>query len=84
MLSAEFIIKSVTLLNHRHAFFCYRDPKQIIKIGRFDLKTKVLTYNTGELKYNGRFDVELISTRNDKTLIFCMAYCDKPYFAQAN
>ena len=34
------ILKSVTLLNHRHAFFSYRDLKQTVKIGRFDLTNK--------------------------------------------
>ena len=78
------VLKSVTLLNNKHAFFSYRDLNMKVKIGRFDLAIKEIIYNVGEHKNNGRYDIQLISTKFDKTLIFCMAYCDKPYFAQAN
>jgi len=45
------------------------------------MATKVIAYNAGELKNFGRYDIKLVSTKFDKTLIFCMAYNDKPYFA---
>jgi len=56
----------------------------MVNIGRFDLTTKQIVYDAGEHKNHGRYDLQLVSTRSEKTLIFCMAYCDKPYYAQAN
>lgn len=75
------VLKSVTLLNKKHAYFSYRDSEQRVKIGRLDLVKREITYNVGEHKNHGQYDIKLVSTRFDKTLIFCMAYCDKPYFA---
>jgi hypothetical protein len=36
-LASEFKLKSVALLNHKQAFFSYKDSKQNVKIGRYDL-----------------------------------------------